>query len=288
MAATKSDKTPGQGDEVSLDELYPDESRSLENLRHLRLMVLLRDMIDSGSIEKAAETLGVSYRTVSRTIESNDLTKRMVAALEHHLLLGGGSAAAQQKARVKSLEERVCTLEEGCESGLEGLSGVIEKGLAQLRDEQSETVQRLERRLARVEGALGEPERAGEEKPISNSSWRPYRDLVTLDTEPGDEQAYGDATPLIVEWRSVREKFLNAEDGLDRVIAEERMLELEIELVGEHELTLPPRTYPWDGSDRRDEVWRRIKALERARVRRARTELVRWFRSVLTLKRWRD
>ena len=34
--------------------MYPDESRSLENLHHMRLMALLRDMIDTEGGEKAA------------------------------------------------------------------------------------------------------------------------------------------------------------------------------------------------------------------------------------------
>ena len=100
MTATEVDKTPGQNEPgQDEEELYPDESRSLENLRHMRLMALLRDMVDTEGGEKAAKALGVSYRTVSRTIETDRLTERMSAVLERHLLLGGGSAAAQQRER---------------------------------------------------------------------------------------------------------------------------------------------------------------------------------------------
>ena len=112
--------------------------------------------------------------------------------------------------------------------------------------------------------------------------------MVTLDPEPGEDKVYGDSTPLVAEWRKLRAEFLGAADGLSRALAEERMLELEIELIGERELTLPPRTYPWDGSDRRDEVWRRTQTLEQVRVRRARVELWMRIRKVLTLGRWRD
>ena len=35
-------------------KLYPDQNGILENLRHVRLMALLRDMMNSGSIEKSA------------------------------------------------------------------------------------------------------------------------------------------------------------------------------------------------------------------------------------------
>ena len=294
MTATEADNTPVQ-DEQGPDgeELYPDESRSLENLRHMRLMALLRDMIDAESGEKAAQALGVSYRTVSRTIESDRLTERMSAVLERHLLLGGGSAAAQQQKSIKALEKRVGELEEGLGSGLEDLRGVIEKGIEGLREEHAQGLRQLERRLAKLEDELGDrdsTEGSGDvvEKTAVKPAWRPYRDLVTLEPEPGEEQVYGEATPLIVEWRKVRTEFLDARDGLSRAIAEERMRELEIELIGDHELTLPPRTYPWDGSDRRDEVWRRTQALERARVERARAQIRRWIRRVLTLGLWRD
>ena len=58
MSATETDKTPIQADGTAKEERYPDQSRSLENLRHLRLKALLRDMADSESIENAAQTLG--------------------------------------------------------------------------------------------------------------------------------------------------------------------------------------------------------------------------------------
>ena len=282
-------------DELETDgtDMYPDESRSLENLRHMRLMALLRDMIDAEGGEKAAQALGVSYRTVSRTIESDRLTERMSAVLERYLLLGGGSAAAQQRKSIKALEERVDALEENLGSGLEELRGVFEKGIEGLRDEQAQGLRQLERRLAKVEDERGDRDSAVDsqdavDNPEVKPAWRPYRDLVTLEPEPGEEQVYGDATPLIVEWRKVRAEYLDAGDGLSRAIAEERMRELEIELIGGRELTLPPRTYPWDGSDRRDEVWRRTQALERARVERARAQIRRWIRRVLTLGLWRD
>ena len=294
MTATKVDKTPVQGEpETDGDDMYPDESRSLENLRHMRLMALLRDMIDTEGGEKAAQALGVSYRTVSRTIESDRLTGRMSAVLERHLLLGGGSAAAQQRTRIEALEEQAEALEEKLGSGLEDLRGVFEKGIEGLREEYAQGLRQLERRLTKVEDGRGTQDSADEtrdavEKTAVKPAWRPYRDLVTLEPEPGEEQVYGDATPLIVEWRKVRAEFLDAGDGLSRAVAEERMRELEIELIGGRELTLPPRTYPWDGSDRRDEVWRRTQALERARVERARAQIKRWIRRVLTLGRWRN
>ena len=111
--------------------------------------------------------------------------------------------------------------------------------------------------------------------------------LVTLEPEPGEEQVYGEATPLIVEWRRVCGDFIEAKDRLSKAVAGERMRELQIAMIGDHQLTLPPATYPWDRFDRRDEVRRRTQALNRVRVERARAQLRRWLRRVLTLGLWR-
>ena len=81
-------------------ELYPESSRSLDSLRHMRLMALLRDMIDDGGKVQTAAALGVNYRTLVPHEETGRLTDRMADALERHLLLGAGSAAAQQRDRV--------------------------------------------------------------------------------------------------------------------------------------------------------------------------------------------
>ena len=87
MPATELDKMPVYG-EMDADEvkLYVDESRSLENLRHMRRMALLRHMIDSETGEKMAKALRISYKTVSRAVASMQLTARMSAELERHLL----------------------------------------------------------------------------------------------------------------------------------------------------------------------------------------------------------
>lgn len=60
---------------------------SVENVRHLQLMALLRDLIEGNGRVKAAKTLGVSYRTLPRAADTGWLTGRMADALESHLLL---------------------------------------------------------------------------------------------------------------------------------------------------------------------------------------------------------
>ena len=106
-------------------ELYPESSRSLESLRQMRLMALLRDMVDGGGKVRAAKALGVNYRTVSKAAGSGTLTDRMADALERHLLLGGGSAAAHQRGRVDALVERLSALERELRGGLEAVVGEV-------------------------------------------------------------------------------------------------------------------------------------------------------------------
>ncbi len=293
MTAMNVDKTPVRTETgPDGEELYPESSRSLESLREMRLMALLRDMIEAEDGAKAAEALGVSYRTVSRVVESGRLTERMSAVLERHLLLGGGSAAAQQRERVEALETQVAAWEGKLRSGLESVVAEVKA----LRDEQAQAMGRIERRLAALEAGraaqdASETAPAAGEKPVVRPRWRLHRELVTQEPEPGEEQVYGGATPVIVEWRKARAEFLKAlKTGttLDRTETQERMLKLEIAIIEEHELTLPPASYPWDRFGRRDKVWERTQDLNRVQVERNRALLRRWLRRVFTLRLWRD
>ena len=119
MATTEVDKTPvGAETGSEVEDFYPESSRSLDGLGHMRLMALLHDMIDAEDGAKAAKALGVSYRTVSRAVESGRLTERMAAMLERHLLLGGGSRAApQQRERVEALEKGLAGLADELRGG---------------------------------------------------------------------------------------------------------------------------------------------------------------------------
>ena len=47
-----------------------EKSRSVENLRHLRLMALLRDLIQDEGRMEAAEVLGVNYKTLANTVKT--------------------------------------------------------------------------------------------------------------------------------------------------------------------------------------------------------------------------
>ena len=220
--------------------------------------------------------------------------------MERGLQSGAGSAAARQRERNDALEGRIKELEGKLRSGLDEVRAAVAGEVKAMLEDQAKSLRRLERRLARLEA--GTVAQDGIERASSGGSEpeqpkrryvppRPYPQLVTLEAEPDEDLVYGDATPVIVEWRGVRAEFLKTlKTGttLDRTEVQERMLELEIAIVEEHELTLPPRTYPWDEFDRRDKVWELTQDLKRVRAERERALLRRWLRRVLTFGLWRN
>ncbi len=99
---------------------------------------------------------------------------------------------------------------------------------------------------------------------------------------------YGEAAPVIVEWRRQRIAHLDrGASGVERARAWVRMCELELVLVGDYELTLPPDTYPWDESRLGEERQRRERSLRRARRGLVRAHCWRFLRRLLTLGLWR-
>ena len=274
--------------------MYPEATRSVESLRELRLLALLGDLMGEQGKTQAAETLGVSPRTLTRFEESRRLTPTLAGALERHLLEGGGSAAATQRHRLGMLEDGQKELEKALSDGL----AELRKQEGRAREEQARALAELERRVAALEtaetatqpvgaasagrGPVSGPAGAG--RPVVERPRRVYDDLVTDDPEPGEELVYGDAaTAVIVRWREARDAFAAAKDALDVLNARQRRVELEIELIQEHELTLPPATRPWDWGDRRQEVRRRNELLYQTMVDRKMLRLRRF----LSLGLWR-
>lgn len=276
------------------EDAASERSRSLDSQRELRLTALLGDMIGAGGRVKTAERLGVSYRTLVRAVESGRLTGRMSDALERALQSGAGPVAARERERNDALERRGGVLEGNLPSSHGELRTALAGEIKALREEQAKALKRVERRLAALESRLGEPgappQGAPDGEPEAErraAPWRAYPELVTQEPEPGEEAVYGEAAPLIVEWRQAWRELVEAEDRLGRAVADERLLELDLVLIEEHELTLPPAEYPWDWADRRREVWSRTQALKDVRVERARAQLRLWLRRVLTLGLWR-
>ena len=278
----------GEGDGVEEGGQFPASTRSLDSLDEMRLVALLGDMIEQQGKPGAAETLGLSVRTLGRFEESRRLTRTVAAALEAHLLKGGGSAADRQRRQAADVAKRVAALEKALP---DGLAAVRQEGQSAV-GEQAKALGELERRVAALEAANGgaptkaQPASKGvaAANPVVQRPRRVYPDLVTAEAEPGEELVYGAAaTAVIIQWREARDAVGKPRDALDRLNARQRWYELEVELIEQHELTLPPATRSWDWGDRRQELRRRNEALDEIMVDRRMLRLRRF----LTLGLWR-
>ncbi len=257
-----------------------------ESVRRLRLHALLRELVREEGRMEAAELLGVSDKTVMRAVESGRLSRRMSAAVERVLLPGGGPRADKDDRRAEDLEQRLARLEGGTEALAEELRG----GLEALRMAVAEEVQgrRAEHDRAQAKGVERSrseegPRVIGRRPPKASATHLRQRapEVVVERPEVGDEEVYGEAWPLVEEWRRLRAGHPHSGSGLPWLVTEERLLTLELALLEEHGLTLPPETQPLRGSGRSAQTnWRRT-ALADTRRARAWAELRRWVRRVV-------
>ena len=278
-----------------------ENSRDVENIHHMRLMALLQELVREKGYKGAARVLEIDPQTVTDSAKTGRLTRRVRDSLERALQEGVGSAAERQRKRNEELEGRV----EGLAGEVKGVAGEVETLGKEVR-----------RRLSGIEGAVAalgrddpqgtgaghagagpQPEgsgdtqagaaRAGRKPPSKPSMRREYPDLATREPAPDDEEIFGEAWPLIVEWRGLKDAHLNEGRGLDWLTAQERVLELELALLEEQGMTLPPEKQPLRSLDRSGQTsWRRT-ALYDTRRARATSELLRKVRCVVTLGLWR-
>ena len=269
------------------DDPIDGEHGDAEELHLLRLRALLHEMVRDGSRTEAARELGLDPRTVGACMDGGPMSWRVREALERKLLNGGRPAADRQREHGEELERRVEALERDMQDGVEAL----EKGMGALRDEHARALRKVERRLEKVEALSGfrdpsSPPDARENKESGALPRRRYPDVVTVNPEPGDEDVYGAAWPLVDEWRRLRDNHPNRGGDLTWLTVEERIRELEVAMLEEYGLTLPPETEPLRGLWRSSQLnWRRM-ALRDVRRARSRRELLRWVRRALTLGLW--
>ena len=79
---------------------------------------------------------------------------------------------------------------------------------------------------------------------------RQYPELATREPAEDDEEVFGPAWPLIVERRELKESHPNKGKSLSWLVEHERLMEVEVGLLEEHGLTLPPEKQPLRGLDR--------------------------------------
>ena len=272
-----------------------DGSKSVRDMHHLRLMSLLQEQVRDHGRKRAAEILGVDRRTLDAAVDQGMLTRRIRGALERALQSGVGSAATQQRDRNDKLEDRLGDLEGLVEEqGKEIREGrrAAEDEIRKLREEQAQGLRKIERAVAGLNlagGSEGEVQgsASGGETPKTVTVRREYPELVTLEPAGDDGEVFGEAWELVKEWRGLKDSHPNNGKSLDWLLTEERFVSVELELLEDHGLTLPPARFPLRGFDRSGQVnWRR-KALEDTRRKIRRRKLLAWARRVLTLGRWR-
>lgn len=281
-----------------------DRSKSVEDLHHLRLMALLDDLVRDKGPRRAAADLGVDHRTLTASLASGQLSRRMRVALDQALLDGAGSPANQQRARndelagrLERVEGRVDEMGQEMKDGLSAVQGEVQA----LRNEHGQALRGVEQRLAGVEsGGAGEQTGQGNAAGSGNRARprREYPELATLEAAEDDQNVFGGAWPLVQEWRELKANHPDRGRGLAWLLAEERFLTVELELLEEHGMTLPPARFPLRGFDRSGQVnWRRTALDDTRRERRKRELPLRvlrlfnpagWrFLSRLTPARWR-
>ena len=277
--------TSGDHGLVGDDPVAEAANPSVEDAYELRLTALLHQLVGKLGHKGAARTLGLDHRTVATSVREG-LSRRVRDALERALVDRDGDARDRLEEEFGEFRERFETLAQELRDGLGAVQGQVET----LGQQQAGRMRRIEGRLARVEvpgdgqqGASGEGRPSG----AGPAARRRYPGLVTVDPAGADAEVFGDAWPLVEEWRRLWHGHAPQGKGLAWVSRRERILALEVAMLEDHGLTLPPEIEPLRGLDRGAQLnWRR-KAHHDIRRRRSRLALLRWLRRALTLGLWR-
>ena len=241
----------------------------------MRLLALLRELARDHGRKKAAAMLGVDRRTLDAGLDGGVLSRRMRRALDRVLQSGLGSAAAEQRDRNDRLEERLTDME----GAVDGLAREVRRRLAGIEGA-VEALRRYDGQggghvQAGVDASEASASSQGGQSPVRARVRREYPDLVTREPAGDDEEIFGDAWPLIVEWRGLKDSHPNEGKGLAWVTAQERLLEVELALLEEHGMTLPPEKQPLRGLDRSGQTNWRYAALSDTRRERKNVDLLR-------------
>lgn len=260
----------------------------------LRLRALLHDMVREKGRVEAAKELGLDPRTVGACVDGGAMTWRVREALVRPRPAQGGEPASQPPDRVTALEQRVDALQLELHQGLDA----VREEVGKLREEAAQRPgssdlppvrQEVSREIVEpveAPGADGQgPEAIPPETRLADDGapTRLYPELVTREPAPDDAEVYGKAWKTIEEWRELWKTHTAGGRGLAWLQVEKRVRELEVIMLEEHGLTLPPETMPLTGLWRSSQInWRReaLRDLRRAVAWR------RLVRRVLTLGLW--
>ncbi len=254
-----------------------DGGEDAERMRLHRLRGFLRELVREEGKMEAAELLGVNYKTLDRAEKTGEITGRMGDAIERLSSAGDNPEVMRLRESFGEVEERIAALE----TGMESLVKQLRDGLGELRaavsgrSDVSSRDDTGEKEAGKSETGAA-PAVAGLRPKKSYRERRKEPEVVTVEPAEDDQEVYGDAWPLIDEWRTLRADHPHRGKNLSSLRKYERLLVLELEMLEEHELTLPPEKQALRGFGRRGQTSWRWTALFDTRKSLARRELLRW------------
>ena len=254
-------------------------AQAVEDVYELRLTALLHQMVRSRGYKGAARVLGLDPRTVTASVKEG-MSRRVRNEVERMLVEKDGGARDELEEAVGELSGQVG----GLKNQVAGLESELREGMEALGQTHAQGMRRLEQRLAQGVGGV-----AGVSPPApvaASVAMRRFPDLVTIEAADDDEDVFSDAWALVREWRELWDGHSPQGRGLAWVSTRARILEVEVAMLEDHGLTLPPETEPLRGLDRGAQLNWRVKALHDFRRRRARLELMLRLRRALSPWRW--
>ena len=205
-----------------------------------QLWALLQDLVEREGRDAAAVRLGLSERTIRRTLAERHLSRRMTDAL----LRERDRRRAEQGAEAEEHEQQ----EEGVQAGagvvepLEARVSTLENELKEWGEYVDGDLGQMEEQLRSLRQRLGlKPGWGGDDAEVTarHIPLRTHPELVTLERAPDDAEAYGAALPVVAAWRRALRALDEAPHRLGRLNAQERQLRLEVQLIDDRRLTLP-------------------------------------------------
>jgi hypothetical protein len=218
------------------------------------------------------------------------LTEPLSRALQQYEaeLPGAGELPLETASELASLRRRVDKLERVASEDQPEVHAALARLEASLEELRRQVAEHREHQQG---GEAGPPAASAPTDSHVGTTAAPHRrypELVTVEAEAEEERFYGAAMDVIAEWRlaRMRREEAAAASKLEQLRLDERLLRLELELVGAHGLTLPPADRPWDGIRRQSELRVLDQALQRVRRERRRAQALHWGLRLLTLGLW--
>ncbi len=253
-----------------------------------RLVGFLQDLIEADGRDAAARRLDVSERTLRRAVSSGQLSRKLGEALEAEASRDPAVMFGRLRRRLAALETRVAELEQGDDAEAPNPSDELQRGLETIESRLQDVERQLAGHVAAAasEHVVAQGDDADAAAPSQTQRFVPRRsfpELVTTEPAEDDERNFGDAWPLVADWREQRGLFKAHRGSLDGYRAHLRMLELELALVEEHGLTMPPAHYSLAEGPRSRWLYRQRRHIKQRRGELRRARLRRWVVRLLTL-----